>query len=158
MGEPKGRYASRKNEAECRQFLEEDPNSGEVEAHRVFCKAYNEWIGLNPSRRYIMKKWVEHRRSCKGISERSERYVTTTIELWWSIERRTEEDDTSAADGFTVDHAVIKRVKKEQSTRFPKVCHQVVDLGRQLDYDLTNWEEHKVTYRWAVHLHRRFTH
>lgn len=88
VGEPKGRYASRKNETERRQFLEEDPNSGEVEAHRVFCKACNEWIGLNPSRRYIMKNWVEHRRSCKGISERSERYVTTTIELWWSIERR----------------------------------------------------------------------
>lgn len=74
-GEPKGRYASRKNEAERRQFLEEDPNSGEVEPHRAFCKACNEWIDLNPSRRYIMKNWVEHRRSCKNVSERSERCV-----------------------------------------------------------------------------------
>ncbi len=27
------------------------------------------------------------------------------------------------------------------------VCKQTVDLGRQLDYDLTRWEEHKLMCR-----------
>ncbi|RPD59045.1 hypothetical protein L226DRAFT_546568 [Lentinus tigrinus ALCF2SS1-7] len=218
-GEPKGRYSSRKNEAERRQFMEDDPNSGEVEAHRVFCKACNEWIDLNPSRRYIMKNWVEHRRSCKGGSERSE---SPSKE---KAAEQMEDDEASAADGSIVDAAAIKRVKKEEDrksfiesdplagevkpdavfckgcqawvklstgTRYSlhpwkahvqkcsgatnrpgskvaaaqrkltlvndpqahnftnesvecKVCNQTVDLGRQLDYDLTKWEEHKTT-------------
>ncbi|KAI0697832.1 hypothetical protein C8T65DRAFT_661466 [Cerioporus squamosus] len=219
VGEPKGRYSSRKTEAERRQFMEEDPNSGEVEAHRVFCKACNDWVDLNPSRRYIMKNWVEHRRQCKGGSERSESPSKEKAAA------QAEEDDASVADGSVADSATIKRMRKEEDrkafiendplsgevkpdaafckgcqtwvklstqTRYSShpwrahvqkcsaatnrpgskvaaaqrklalvndpqahtftnesvecnVCNQTVDLGRQLDYDLTKWEEHKLT-------------
>ena len=58
----------RKTEAERRQFLEEDPNSGDVEPHRVYCKACDNWVDLNPKLKYIMRLWLEHRKQCKGIS------------------------------------------------------------------------------------------
>ena len=67
-----GRYSSRKGEAERRRFLEDDPNSGDVEPHRAFCKACGQWVDLNPKLKYIMKLWVEHRRHCKGV-DRAER-------------------------------------------------------------------------------------
>ena len=61
-----GRYSARKGEAERRQFLEDDPNSGEVEPHRVYCKACSEWVDLNPKLKFIMKLWIEHRKRCQG--------------------------------------------------------------------------------------------
>ncbi|TFK91462.1 hypothetical protein K466DRAFT_643926 [Polyporus arcularius HHB13444] len=217
-GEPKGRYSARKTEAERRQFMEDDPNSGEVEAHRVFCKACNDWVDLNPSRRYIMKNWLEHRRQCKASSERSESPSKK------EAAEQAEEDDASAADGSVAESATVKRMRKEEDrkafiesdplsgevkpdavfckgcqtwvklsthTRYSShpwkahvqkcsgaihrpgskvaaaqrkltlvndpqahsfsnesvecnVCKQTVDLGRQLDYDLTRWEEHKL--------------
>ena len=66
------RRSRKKNEAERKQFLEDDPHSGEVEPHRMYCKTCSTWVDLNPKLRYIMKLWVEHRRHCKGV-DRAER-------------------------------------------------------------------------------------
>lgn len=88
VGEKQGRYASRKSEPERRQFLEDDPQSGDVEPHRAFCKGCNEWIDLNPTRKFIMKNWVEHRRHCKIESERAERCAFCLLDiLSWEIKR-----------------------------------------------------------------------
>lgn len=59
---------ARKTESERRQFLEEDPSSGDVEAHKVFCKACDSWVELNPKRRYIMRLWLEHKKQCKNTA------------------------------------------------------------------------------------------
>ena len=73
VGDPMRR--ARKSEAERRQYLEDDPNSGEVEPHRVFCKACDNWVELNPKLKFIMKLWNEHRKQCSSTKEGSERSV-----------------------------------------------------------------------------------
>ncbi|OCH91526.1 hypothetical protein OBBRIDRAFT_523114 [Obba rivulosa] len=50
----------RKTETERKEFLEKDAHSGEVEPHRMFCNNCNEWVQLNPTRRYVMRLWLEH--------------------------------------------------------------------------------------------------
>ncbi|KAH9951210.1 hypothetical protein B0H21DRAFT_685482, partial [Amylocystis lapponica] len=68
----------RKTEAERMQFLQEDPHSGEVEPHRVFCTGCKEWVDLNPKRRFIMRLWLAHRKECtKGGPD--EKYILPVI-------------------------------------------------------------------------------
>ncbi|TBU34093.1 hypothetical protein BD311DRAFT_747125 [Dichomitus squalens] len=152
-----GRYTSRKGEAERRQFLEDDPNSGEVEPHRVYCKVCSQWVDLNPKLKYIMKLWVEHRRHCKSTSrsESPTKEKTTSTEPEVEVE---EDEDESVAQEEPV-HLGIKRVKKEQDRKaiieadpltgevkpesaYCKGCQSWVKLSTQTTYSLHHWRTH----------------
>lgn len=53
---------ARKTEAERIEFLQNDPFTGDVEPHRVFCKECDEWVDLAPKRKYVMSNWNAHRK------------------------------------------------------------------------------------------------
>ena len=61
MGKERGTRA-RKTEAERIEFLQNDPLTGDVEPHRVFCKECDEWVDLAPKRKYVMANWNAHRK------------------------------------------------------------------------------------------------
>ncbi|KAI0372617.1 hypothetical protein BV20DRAFT_963647 [Pilatotrama ljubarskyi] len=151
----KGRI--RKTEAERRQFFEEDPNTGDVEPHRVFCKACDVWVELNPKRRYIMRLWLEHRKQCKGAATASPIKVRTN-EHTAAAEEAAEDDGTSVAATSTMD-AGHKRVMKEEDRKaileadsrigevkpeavFCKDCQKWVKLSPTTRYSLYHWRVH----------------
>ncbi|KAI0820738.1 hypothetical protein BC628DRAFT_1395122 [Trametes gibbosa] len=146
----------RKTEAERRQFLEEDPHSGDVEAHRVFCKACDTWIELNLRRRYIMRLWLEHRKQCKSATTESPSKVKVEQE-GKAAEDAIEDDDASvAATSVTEGH---RRVVKEEDRKalleadprvtevkpdmvFCKDCQKWVKLSPSTRYSLYHWRKH----------------
>ncbi|KAI0349551.1 hypothetical protein OH77DRAFT_1431955 [Trametes cingulata] len=151
----KGRM--RKTEAERRQFFEEDPNTGEVEPHRVFCKACDVWVELNPKRRYIMRLWLEHRKQCKSTATASPAKGHTTQESA-AAEEAAEDDGASIAATSTMDTG-HKRVTKEEDrkaileadprvgevkpdTVFCKDCQKWVKLSPTTRYSLYHWRVH----------------
>ncbi|EMD39257.1 hypothetical protein CERSUDRAFT_112914 [Gelatoporia subvermispora B] len=72
---------ARKTEAERKEFFENDPHSGDVEPHRIFCTGCNNWVQLNSSRRYVMRPWLEHRKQCRRQSSarRSAEVASETV-------------------------------------------------------------------------------
>ncbi|KAI0773318.1 hypothetical protein BD413DRAFT_541129 [Trametes elegans] len=147
---------SRKTEAERRQFLEEDPNTGEVQAHRVFCKACDAWVDLNPKLRFIMRLWLEHKKQCKNAVTESPSKAKTDQEP--KVGEGAAEDDavsvaaTSVADGH-------RRVAKEEDRKaileadprigdvkpdsaFCKDCEKWIRLSTNTRYSLYHWRVH----------------
>ncbi|KAM5536629.1 hypothetical protein V8D89_009724 [Ganoderma adspersum] len=151
-----GRYSARKGEAERRQFLEDDPNSGEIEPHRIYCKACSEWVDLNPKLKFIMKLWIEHRKRCQGID-----LVESPTKEKEKASTEPEEDNASVAEQSVLESASIgiKRVKKEEDrkaiieadplsgevktdTAFCKGCQSWVKLSTVTTYSLHHWRNH----------------
>ncbi|KAI0629336.1 hypothetical protein C8Q77DRAFT_1143421 [Trametes polyzona] len=149
---------ARKTEAERRQFLEEDPNSGDVEAHRVFCKACDAWVDLNPKRRYIMRLWLEHRKQCKTVAAESPSKAKSEQEEK-PAETAAAEDDGASVAATSVAEAGHRRVVKEEDRKailegdpritevkpdsaFCKDCQKWVKLSPNTRYSLYHWRVH----------------
>ncbi|KAH9913957.1 uncharacterized protein BXZ73DRAFT_92876 [Epithele typhae] len=137
----------RKTEADRRQFLEEDPNSGEVEPHRMYCKACSKWVDLNPKLRYIMKRWVAHRKRCGKEESES------------SSEEDDKDENASVAPSITGTPGLNKRVMKEEDRKaiieaspnagevlpnkvFCKGCSTWIKLATNTRYSLSPWRSH----------------
>jgi len=159
---------ARKSEAERMEFLQNDSHSGEVEPHRVFCTACQTWVELNPKRRYVMQKWVLHRKSCgkqRGLSERPELSDLKS-------EAEVEEDDSASvaspekavaeatppsksqerpSNRIAMAQRKLQLVNDPQVKRFNEhsaecaICRTEVSLKGSVEYDLTCWQEHKTT-------------
>lgn len=69
---------ARKTEAERIEFLQNDPLTGDVEAHRVFCKECDEWVDLAPKRKYVMQNWNVHRKQ-KHKQRASDKWVAGSL-------------------------------------------------------------------------------
>ncbi|KAI8996619.1 hypothetical protein BD414DRAFT_478552 [Trametes punicea] len=146
---------TRKTEAERRQFLEEDPNTGAVEPHRVFCKACDHWVALNPKLRYVMRLWLEHKKQCNGAVAESPRKEK---EDGKAADEAAEDDNASVAATSVVDGG-HRRVAKEEDRKaileadsriselkpdaaFCKDCQKWVKLSPQTRYSLYHWRVH----------------
>ncbi|KZT07295.1 uncharacterized protein LAESUDRAFT_123131 [Laetiporus sulphureus 93-53] len=167
----KGNIRTRKTEAERIEFLQSDPLSGEVEPHRVYCRACEEWVQLNLKRKYVMQHWILHRKQHHKQQDASERPEAEDTKSDAAEEERTRKDiivDEVAAVVVDAVHderpaserpsshvATAQRklslvndgqVKKisEQSVECA-ICHAEVSVRGEVDYDLTLWKEHKAT-------------
>ncbi|KAH9975946.1 hypothetical protein BGW80DRAFT_1457477 [Lactifluus volemus] len=67
----------RKTDEERLQFFRSQPECREVEPHRAFCTGCNQWVPLNPSRAYVMRPWLVHRRDCRRNSLTIKQYALT---------------------------------------------------------------------------------
>ncbi|KAL7280420.1 hypothetical protein ACG7TL_005348 [Trametes sanguinea] len=158
IGESASKMRSRKTEAERRQFLEEDPNTGEVEPHRVFCKACDSWIDLNPKLKYVMRLWLEHKKQCKSIVADSPSKQTDKAEESKAAEDAAADDGASVAATSVADGG-HRRVAKEEDRKaileadpkitelkpdaaFCKDCQKWVKLSAQTRYSLYHWRVH----------------
>ncbi|OJT06711.1 hypothetical protein TRAPUB_2419 [Trametes pubescens] len=148
---------ARKTESERRQFLEEDPSSGDVEAHKVFCKACDSWVELNPKRRYIMRLWLEHKKQCKNTAAESPSKTKTAVAE--KVAEETAEDDGASIAATSVADGGHRRVVKEEDRKaileadpriselksdsaFCKDCQKWVRLSPNTKYSLYHWRLH----------------
>ncbi|KAI0642237.1 hypothetical protein C8Q79DRAFT_1003149 [Trametes meyenii] len=148
---------ARKTEAERRQFLEEDVNSGDVEAHRMFCKACDTWVELNPKRKFIMRLWLEHKKQCKNAVVESP--TKGEAETDGKAAEEAAEDDAASVAATSVADASHRRVRKEDDRKaileadakigevkpdsaFCKDCQKWVKLSPVTRYSLYHWRMH----------------
>ena len=55
----------RRTEEQRIQYLREQPDCGELEPHRVFCKRCKRWVGMGGKPSYPVYKWTRHIEKCK---------------------------------------------------------------------------------------------
>lgn len=55
----------RRTEDQRIQFMMEQPDCGELEPHRAFCKRCNRWVGMGGRVRYPVNRWMKHIETCK---------------------------------------------------------------------------------------------
>ncbi|KAI0924210.1 hypothetical protein AcW2_005153 [Taiwanofungus camphoratus] len=144
----------RKSEAERMEFLQSDPHSGEVEPHRVFCTACKAWVGLNPKRRYVMALWITHRKQCGKKYTHYEKPDPSDFKS----DAGAEDDDDSISISLprpskriATAQRKLQLVNDAQVKKFTdhsvecSLCGVEIQLEGELEYDLTNWEDHKTT-------------
>ncbi|KIK98231.1 hypothetical protein PAXRUDRAFT_134646, partial [Paxillus rubicundulus Ve08.2h10] len=54
----------RRTEPERMQYLKDQPECSELEAHRAFCTRCNSWVNLGKPRTYTVRRWELHRVKC----------------------------------------------------------------------------------------------
>ncbi|KAF9224029.1 hypothetical protein BS17DRAFT_780368 [Gyrodon lividus] len=54
----------RRTEPERIQYLKDQPECGELEAHRAFCTRCESWVNLGKPRTYTVRRWEVHRLKC----------------------------------------------------------------------------------------------
>jgi hypothetical protein len=54
----------RRTEPERMQYLKDQPECSELEAHRAFCTRCNSWVNLGKPRTYTVRRWEVHRVKC----------------------------------------------------------------------------------------------
>jgi len=55
----------RRTEEQRIQYLREQPDCGELEPHRAFCKRCKRWVGMGGKPSYPVYKWTRHIEKCK---------------------------------------------------------------------------------------------
>ncbi|TFY64935.1 hypothetical protein EVJ58_g2297 [Rhodofomes roseus] len=175
LGESSKSARARKTEAERIEFLQNDPLTEEVEAHRVFCKECQEWVDLAPKRKYVMQNWVTHRKQKHKQRGNSDKHDTSDLksEVAADEDDGHVEDDNASVAASSV--APLETPRSEKSSRErpsnritamqrklslvndPQVrkltdqivecavCRAEVTVKGQVDYDLARWEGHKAT-------------
>ncbi|KAJ3721264.1 hypothetical protein C8R42DRAFT_83986 [Lentinula raphanica] len=112
---------SHESEEERKSILFADPNVQEVEPNRVLCKKCNSWIRLSGSN-YDPGNWKSHNRSC-GVPVPSSKVATA--------ERKLKLVNDNRVESFGVNHVICG------------TCNVTVALKDDMDYNLTQWDEHK---------------
>ncbi|KAI0033914.1 hypothetical protein K488DRAFT_84462 [Vararia minispora EC-137] len=115
--------AVRRSEAERQEILEQDPRAEEVRPYEVLCKTCSRWVKLGNKRRYNLEPWKKHQKSCSGQIP-SSRVATA--------ERKMKLVNDNLVKSFTT--RSIECVH----------CNETIGLEGEGDYDLKNWETHKV--------------
>ncbi|OBZ73532.1 hypothetical protein A0H81_06369 [Grifola frondosa] len=139
----------RKTEAERMQFLQNEPLTGAVEPHRVFCTGCNKWVPLNPKLRYVMRLWVDHRKQCGKQAPPIEN--TQSVSPTKEIE---EEEDTATSPGArkkrSSEHerqtalendSFLGEVRPHEV--YCKGCQGWIKLSGNTRFALWNWRVHR---------------
>jgi len=149
----------RKTEEERLQFFKSQPDCRQVEPHRAFCSGCDQWVPLNPTRAYVMRPWLVHRRECRRNSLTAKQENT-----------KAHDKEEEAPDGSEGDNDVTSAVQStsEKSGRFKgeaerqayleadprseevrpyevlcKTCKKWVQLGNKTRYSLYHWKDHQ---------------
>jgi len=113
----------RRTEPERLAFLESEPNAESVEADKVMCKVCHKWVKLSTKQRYALGNWQAHQRRCSGAIP-SSRVATAERKL-----KLVNDPQALSSSAHSVECSL---------------CREYISLGRESDYDLTTWNEHKM--------------
>ncbi|KIM90382.1 hypothetical protein PILCRDRAFT_812122 [Piloderma croceum F 1598] len=113
----------RRTESERLAFFESDPNAESIEADKVMCKVCHKWVKLSTKQRYALGNWQAHQRRCSGATP-SSRVATAERKL-----KLVNDPQASSSSTHSVECSL---------------CREYISLGREGDYDLTTWNEHKM--------------
>lgn len=62
----------RKNEHERKEWFLEDKDCEVLEPHRVKCARCRQWVVLHSKRKYVMKFWLAHKKTCEEGEDEDE--------------------------------------------------------------------------------------
>ncbi|KIK50457.1 hypothetical protein GYMLUDRAFT_51165 [Collybiopsis luxurians FD-317 M1] len=113
---------TRLTEEERKGILLADPNIQEVEPEQVLCKNCTKWIRLNNTTAYDLSNWKQHNRSCNAPIP-SSRVATAARKLQLVNDEQVKSFSTNTVVCAT--------------------CNITVELTKDVDYNLTLWNEHK---------------
>ncbi|KAI0305883.1 hypothetical protein B0F90DRAFT_1947187 [Multifurca ochricompacta] len=149
----------RKTEEDRLQFFHDQPECREVEPHRAFCIGCDQWVPLNPTRTYVMRPWLIHRRECRRNSLVTKQATT-----------KSSHNEGATLDGSEADDDLVSGVQStsEKSGRFKgeaerqayleedpradevrpyevlcKTCKKWVQLGNKMRFSLSHWKVHQ---------------
>lgn len=131
----------RRTVAQRRAYLRDDPLSGELEPHRVFCRGCQKWIKLGSNTEYALANWQTHMLRCPRSSPSSVR----------SMRQTPSKPAFSPSSRVSITERKIVLLNDPQVRTFSKThvqcgcCKTEVALEGEVDYDLTKWAAHKET-------------
>jgi hypothetical protein len=133
----------RRSEPERLAFLQSDPNAECIEVDKVMCKVCGKWVKLSTERTYALGNWISHQRRCSGAM-----YVLgDSTYTPMSADNRLPRSPSSRV---ATAQRKLKLVNDPQAMSCSahsvecSSCHDYISLGREGDYDLTKWNEHKI--------------
>ncbi|KAH7926047.1 hypothetical protein BV22DRAFT_390586 [Leucogyrophana mollusca] len=148
----------RRTEPERIQYFKDQPDCGEMEPYRVFCKRCNKWVNLGRRTTYTVRPWETHRSRCDKKPAAVKDSDTQTApdskveETDHPVETGPDADSTSSPVSKTPqdeegDRLVrLKADPRAQEIRPHEVlcrsCHKWVKLSATEAYVLGNWEAH----------------
>lgn len=126
------------------QYLREQPDCGEFEPHRAFCKRCNRWVGMGGRTTYPIYKWTKHIEKCRikggGPAEsdggESGDDQASTVGTPDRTPRRNEEQRRQFLQNDP--RTLILRDGEVQC----RACQKWIKLGAQRRYDLSAWNQH----------------
>jgi len=107
-------------------ILDADPHVEEVRECEVLCRSCHEWVVLSPTQSDMLAEWKVHNDHCRSVQHSDP--VTSSERQKYLL------NDPQAC---IVNPRVIKCL----------VCQSEIILADTGDYDLTNWNTHKVQCR-----------
>ncbi|KAI0272491.1 hypothetical protein BC834DRAFT_921926 [Gloeopeniophorella convolvens] len=148
----------RKTEEERLQFFRDQPDCREVEPHRAFCTACDQWVLLNPTRTYVMRPWLNHRRECRRASAEKPASTVSPPKEVDHGDSSGEDDDKSSYLQSTSEQSARGKTEAERQAYLEadpradevrpyevlcKTCQKWVQLGNKHRYSLSNWKAHQ---------------
>jgi hypothetical protein len=115
--------ARRPSEQERKEFLESDKQIETVEKHRVLCRKCQDWVDLSQANAYATGSWMKHKVRCSDVVP-SNRVA--------SAKRRLLLVNDPQARSFDARNIQCAH------------CSASVKLEGEGDYNLTQWDEHKL--------------
>jgi hypothetical protein len=133
----------RRTEPERLAFLESDPNAESIEADKVMCKVCHKSVKLSAKRSYALGNWQAHQRRCSGAmcvifnTPPTEPCTDSFITHRPSSRVATAERKLKLVND---PQALSSNPRSVECSS----CREYISLGREGDYDLTTWNEHKM--------------
>jgi len=113
----------RRSEPERLAFLVSDPNAETIEVDKVMCRVCHKWVKLSTERTYALGNWIAHQRRCSGVTP------STRVAIAQRKLELVNDPQAISCSAYSVECSS---------------CHDFISLGREGDYDLTRWNEHKM--------------
>lgn len=139
-------------EEDRKAILDADPRISELKSDSAFCKDCQKWVRLSPNTKYSLYHWRIHTQKC-----------TSTVYVLFANNGGARSSFVSHSPSSRVATAQrkLKIVNDANVKAFTarsvecKLCDATIELEGGSDYDLTKWEEHKLTVHKYVRLCRR---
>jgi len=149
----------RRTEDERIQAFKDDPNCGEVEAGRAYCKRCEKWLSLGKKTTYELAPWEQHSRRCGGgKTPKSPSKIAKAVEQEDIQSDRDEDSQSMMSESIAEYDRDAKMTEDERKALLEadnraesvhpheavcKKCQKVVKLAPKRQYILTNWRRHQ---------------
>ncbi|KAF9563087.1 hypothetical protein CPC08DRAFT_633248, partial [Agrocybe pediades] len=117
--------ARRPNEIERKEYLQSDKQIKALDKDRALCGKCDQWVALSDTHSYVTGNWVKHKEICSDAIP-SNRVAAAKRKLLIVNDKQVK--------SFTSRKIICA------------VCGATVQLEGDGDYNLTNWDDHKINH------------
>ncbi len=140
-------------EEDRKAILEADPRISELKSDSAFCKDCQKWVRLSPNTKYSLYHWRLHTQKCTSTVYVLSVYAGGVLAHLSHLYSPSSRVATAQRKLKIVNDANVKAFTARSVEC--KLCDATIELEGSSDYDLTKWEEHKLTVHKYVRLCRR---